>query len=284
MDLLAPVDTSPQTLLPVSDGSDTEAAMSFGWILGTQSGRPLVQNYGPSFGIPSSHCAEAWGMLSGARFLLHYTIYTRHPILEHVKVESMSDNKGLIHRATDRKTYTNVYANSTLAPDWDITEEIHKTFAQLQLMHQAFTWVKCHQDDDTSYDNLPVDAKYNVLADDLADQFMHQYGKSRMISLTSFTRCKMYATNMHHDPLRPFYQGYPASCRVANSIRVPSFQIRVVLQHSRYKPQPIITRPRIITSSNWSTTNYPLANTSRNQSHGFHPNAGTAPNPKRLTT
>jgi hypothetical protein len=131
MDLLAPVDTSPPTLLLVSDGSDTEEAMSFGWILGTQSGRPLVQNYRPGFGIPSSHRAKAWGMISGARFLLHYTIYTRHPIPEHVKVESMSDNKGLIHRATDRKTYTNVYANSTLAPDWDITEEIHKTFAQL---------------------------------------------------------------------------------------------------------------------------------------------------------
>jgi hypothetical protein len=127
-DLLAPAETSPASLLLVSDGSDTDEAMSFGWILGTKSGRPLVQNYGPGFGIPSSHRAEAWGMLSGARFLLHYTIYTRHPIPEHVKVESMSDNKGLIHCATDQKTYTSVYANSMLAPDWDITEEIRATF------------------------------------------------------------------------------------------------------------------------------------------------------------
>jgi hypothetical protein len=72
--------------------------------------------------------------------------------------------------------------NSTLAPDWDITEEIHATLEEIKLTNQAFKWVKGHQDDDTSYDALPVDAKYNVEADDLADQFMQQYGKPRMIS------------------------------------------------------------------------------------------------------
>jgi hypothetical protein len=163
--------------------SDTKEAMSFGWILETKTGRPLVQNYGPGFGIPSSHRAEAWGMLSGARFLLHLTMYTRTPFPEHIKVESMSDNKGLIQGTTDRQTYANVYANSTLAPDWDITEEMHTTFEALKLMNQAFTKVKGHQDGDTSYDALPVEAKYNVQADDLADQFMmHQYRKARMLS------------------------------------------------------------------------------------------------------
>jgi hypothetical protein len=155
-DLLAPAETSPATILLVSDGSDTEEAMSFGWVLGTKSGQPLVQNYGPGYGIPSSHRAEAWGMLSGARFLLHYSLYTRLPIPEHVRVESLSDNQGLIHRTTDRTTYTNVYTNSTLAPDCDITEEIHATFAELQLTNHDFTWVEGHQDDDTSYDNLPL--------------------------------------------------------------------------------------------------------------------------------
>jgi hypothetical protein len=88
-DFLEPAETSPATLFLVSDGSDTEEAMSFGWILGTKTGRPLVQNYGPGFDTPSSHHAEAWGMLSSARFLFHLTIFTRSPFPEHITVESM---------------------------------------------------------------------------------------------------------------------------------------------------------------------------------------------------
>jgi hypothetical protein len=48
----------------------------------------------------------------------------------------LSRCKRLIQRTTNRQTYANVYANSTLAPDWDITEEIHATFAALKLTNQ----------------------------------------------------------------------------------------------------------------------------------------------------
>jgi hypothetical protein len=290
-DFLAPAETSPATLLLVSDASDTAEAMSFSWILGTQTGRPLVQNYGPGFGIPSSHRAEACGMLSGTRFLLHLTIYTRTPFPEHIKVESMSDNKGLIQRTTERQTYANVYANSMLAPDWDITEEIHTAFEALKLTNQAFTWVKGHQGDDTaSYDALPVEAKYNVQADDLADQFMHQYGKARMLSpLLPAAKCMLQIdtkTHCVHTTLKPSGKLSPSlNCLLTLLPSTPRpLELMPTSIRTRYRPPPTTTRPRTITSSNWSITNSPPVNTSRNPNRGCRLNAGIAPIPKLLTT
>jgi hypothetical protein len=111
----------------VSDGSQITHSMSYGWVLGTSTGEILAENYGPCYGIGTSHRAEGWGMLSGGRFLYHLALYTRQTYGTRIPILSISDNKGLVTRVSDRHKYTMVYANATLAADWDLTEQIHQT-------------------------------------------------------------------------------------------------------------------------------------------------------------
>jgi hypothetical protein len=125
--------------------------MSFGWIFGTSDGTILAEHAGPAFGTPTSHRAEGWGMLSGARFLLHLCRYRRIPLPQHLHIESVSDNAGLITRMQNRRTYVTVFANATLEPDWDITEQIHASFEDIQPVTHKYAWERGHQDNTTNY-------------------------------------------------------------------------------------------------------------------------------------
>jgi hypothetical protein len=108
-------------------------------------------------------------MLSGGRFLYHLAIYTRQTYGRRLPILSISDNKGLVTRVSDRHKYTMVYANATLAADSDLsTEQIHQTlFEDAKIPCHAYEWVKGHQDDHREYESLPVTAQYNIRADNL---------------------------------------------------------------------------------------------------------------------
>eukprot|EP00957_Ditylum_brightwellii_P190894 14535229-Ditylum_brightwellii.AAC.1 len=54
--------------LVVTDGSDGDTDMSFGWKICTTNGDPIVQNAGPAFGQASSFLAEGYGVLSALSF------------------------------------------------------------------------------------------------------------------------------------------------------------------------------------------------------------------------
>ena len=176
----------------VSDGSQQQASMSFGWILGLHDGTPLAEHSGPAYGQPSSHRAEGWGMLSGARFLLHLQRYCNVTVPLECNVETICDNAGLISRMNNRQNYNHSYANSTLAPDWDLTEQIHSTHVELSLPNNSFVWEKGHQDEQTPAHLLSVAAKYNIRADKLAEDYMATYPLERLITpLLPATSCQL---------------------------------------------------------------------------------------------
>jgi len=145
----------------VSDGSQQHASMSFGWILGITDGPILVEHSGPAYGHPSAHRAEGWGMLSGARFLLQLFKYCQVTEVFEGKVATICDNAGLISRMQSRQSYSHGYPNATLAPNWDLTEQIHATHAEISLPNHCFSWEKGHQDEGTPSHLLSAAAKYN---------------------------------------------------------------------------------------------------------------------------
>jgi hypothetical protein len=98
----------------VSDGSMNHQSLSFGWVIGSESGRKLAWGNGPGYGTNTSHRAEGWGQLAAAKFLLHLSRFTSIPYPSHSKVYSFSDNKGLITTLQRRTKYSKPYANSTL--------------------------------------------------------------------------------------------------------------------------------------------------------------------------
>ena len=84
----------------------------------------------------------------------------------------MADNNGLVTSLVKQGEYATPYPNATLQPDWDLIEEIHTTYQQINIAKVHFQWIKGHQDKDTPYDELSIPAQYNVDADRLATEFL----------------------------------------------------------------------------------------------------------------
>lgn len=156
-------------LLAVSDGSQRGSIISFGWVVGTEQGIEFAEHSGVGTGAPTSHRAEAWGMLSACLFIYHVYQYTAG-YDQHCDTQTpltfMSDNNGLIVRLQKRLEYEVVYPNATLAPDWDLVEQITAMTKRMTSTRPTFQWIRGHQDEDDP--DLSVAARYNIRADILA--------------------------------------------------------------------------------------------------------------------
>jgi hypothetical protein len=162
----------------VSDGSQIRDRMSFGWCLALPDGTRLAHCSGPGFGPGTSHRAEGYGVLSAVRFIYQLILYTQSS--EPWPVCFTTDNKGLVIRLDQRKQYDISYANATLAPDWDIVEEIIMTLRLLPIT-PFFAHVKGHQDDTKAYEDLPLAAQLNVDADTLAGDHQTQFPSEHLV-------------------------------------------------------------------------------------------------------
>jgi hypothetical protein len=100
MEMMTNPEPGSSAIVLVSDGSQIGHSMSFGWVLGTRSGHILAVNYGPGYGVDTSHRAEGWGKLSGVCFLQRLAEYTCTPYSPSLQLQTYSDNEGLITRLT----------------------------------------------------------------------------------------------------------------------------------------------------------------------------------------
>jgi hypothetical protein len=180
-------------LLVVLDGSSHELrSMSFGFAIGTHSGIPLLENMGPAYGKPSSHCAESTGCISGALALKHLQTFTQILFPPQLQTVVISDNEQMIKSFTDHATYHSVYPNATLVPDWDLLAEIHQQYCRsFTSLHINYQWVRGHQDTSTDLGGLPSEAKLNVQAYLLAAEYntIVDSRKQPRTPLMSATQC-----------------------------------------------------------------------------------------------
>ena len=165
-----------EQLLIVSDGSSIDGrGMSFGVTIGSTTGSRFAEISGAASGPPSSHRAESTGCLAGAVFLVQLCKFTASalPLLH---VQAISDNQGMIRRLRDRQSYQKVYPNSTMAPDWDILEEIVTTYRSAPIASFKFEWERGHQDRYAKGPDLSYAAQFNIRADELATEFTKTRG------------------------------------------------------------------------------------------------------------
>jgi hypothetical protein len=163
-------------LICVSDGSVINHDMSFGWVLASPPGTRLIGSKGPCNGRGNSLRAEGAGMLSGTLFLSILSNYFD----QEFKIVFISDNAELIRRMNAHKHYHDPFPNETLRSEFDITEQIYNTQVASKIK-PIYIWVKGHQDDDSQYKDLSLEAQLNIDADELAGIFQQQSGKSRPI-------------------------------------------------------------------------------------------------------
>ncbi len=163
--------TPDQHLYLVSDGSQQGEELSYGWVLGTDNGFVFAEQAGPGYGMPTSHRAEGWGMLSGTLFMYHLYKYIQLKPEQSIPntLNFYCDNLGLITRINQRRKYQFSYPNATLVPDWDLVEQICVLINKIPHDEILHHWVKGHQ---TDFDEMPVEAHYNVQADELTGCFL----------------------------------------------------------------------------------------------------------------
>jgi hypothetical protein len=192
MDHLTRLDSSVNIILVSDGGSRQNQTMSFGFILGTSTNEVFIEHSGPAHGETTSFRAEGTGQLAGALLLYHLQRYTDTTIPAHLLLRLICDNSGLIQRLQKRQEYEVVYPNATLAPDWDLTEQIYRTHRSIGHPSTTYEWVKGHQDDTTSTSQLDTVATYNIRADALATEYMHLHSDLRpQVPLYPATRCQL---------------------------------------------------------------------------------------------
>jgi hypothetical protein len=107
--------------------------MSFGWVLSLHDNTVLARCSGPAPGHESSFCSVGYGMLSTVRFLQHIFEYCQETLAG--PFQFITDNQGLIRRVMTSLAYDDPYPNSTLAPHWDVVNEIVTTLQKMLIEH-----------------------------------------------------------------------------------------------------------------------------------------------------
>ena len=192
-------DMTVATLLVVSDGGCIDCGkMSFGVVIGTESGTILMEAQGAAYGEPSSHRAECTGSLVGALLLHHLLRYTSSKLPAHVEILAFSDNQSMTTALKARQTYQTVYANATLKSDWELLEETHQTYSHLNPTKVEYKWIRGHQDQQPAlFDVLPPEVQFHIRADQLAGgQLMEMSYRSHIrAQMTTTTKCLLYVDN-----------------------------------------------------------------------------------------
>jgi hypothetical protein len=124
-------------------------------------------------------------MLAVLRFLLQLSLFYGNPFDK--GFTHFCDNEGLVSNINSLTSSSQILnergfeeCSPPLISDWDVTNKIQHTLHELQ-GPQTFRWVKGHQDKDTSYDQLPLEAQLNVDADKLAGSYQCRKGATRTV-------------------------------------------------------------------------------------------------------
>jgi ribonuclease HI len=165
-------------LIIASDGSLADKAGTFGWKLTTSKHVPLFEGSGPVDGpieIGSSPRGELGGFTAP---LLLVTVLARIWDLRHkCTFRWIADSQVAINQVTLVTHHDHTPAKQTDNCDYlslirDLLKELRRSISA--------EWIKCHQDDQTTYAKLTPDARLNIGADQLATD---QHKKPRSLPM-----------------------------------------------------------------------------------------------------
>ena len=156
----------------VSDGSVLFHQGTFGWTVATKEGLPLLKGKGPAYGKPmDSYRAEAYGAMAILLYVHHVLVF--HGELQEVHLSLYCDNKSLVDTVNKLlRRRRPIFPNDTLEPSWDVIQVIVRILKKME--NASLDHVKGHQDDHSNIEDLPLPARLNISADQLADELQHE--------------------------------------------------------------------------------------------------------------
>ena len=138
----------------------------------------MEKSFGECDGRGSSLQAEAVGILTILTFI---ALMTKHRNCTNIKPKYVSNNLQLINRSKKHfLNYNNLYPNTTLAAEYDITKQIYlrnKTYK----IKASFQHVYGHQDTISSRE-MSIEVTLNVSVDKLAGDYQDQLCAYRPIT------------------------------------------------------------------------------------------------------
>ena len=119
-DVITAIEESEHMII-VSDGSGKDFKITFGWIMSTPDGARVARCAGHSYRQESSLRAEATGMLSASVFIamIRQCNLNQDKVMQ---VQYVSDSMKLMKRGRDHQDYVELYVNTTLRAEYDLTE------------------------------------------------------------------------------------------------------------------------------------------------------------------
>ena len=158
-----------QTFIAASDGSKKSTGGTYGWILENEHGDLLAEGMGPVHGAintMTSHRAELYGLTSLTLYILHLCIY--HDISPtRVKMTVHCDNSECVQKF-NQATLPLRGTGRFNAADYDVESLLRQTVTPMHPNVKAM-WIKGHQDEHTSMEELSHPSLLNVAADELAE-------------------------------------------------------------------------------------------------------------------
>ena len=153
-----------------SDGSLSANGGSFGYVM-SMAEVPLWEGAGPVDGdrsTASSTRSELFGYAGTLEFLiLLHKVYNL--CLSHSTVVTWIDSESALSRL--RKLQSGRLYSRAYPDDADVISHIQGLWSILQGVTHTLKWVKAHQDDSCSFNDLQWSAKLNVIADSLATEY-----------------------------------------------------------------------------------------------------------------
>jgi hypothetical protein len=131
----------------------------------------------------------------------------------------------MVDKVNEITAYQQVYPNLTMDPEWDALAEIRGTIQALDTNLKPDTnWIKGHQDKDTPYDELPLQAQLNCDADALAEEYLRE-------AIIDFTKMPIMPTSgcQLHLPQGTITHGIKRELKFARS--VPPLKEKLKLKH-----------------------------------------------------
>ena len=150
------------------DGARKETKSGGGWLIATDTGQRIVHGFNPDYGQSEdihSYRSEVYASLTSLLFIHTYAAFYNISITNNII--GLCDNEVCVNKLKE------IMANPKYLKYLYKTTE-HEAFKLLSTIipnNFKINHIKSHQDDECSYNELPLTAKLDVQADKIATQY-----------------------------------------------------------------------------------------------------------------
>ena len=150
-----------------TDGAREDTKSGGGWLITTKTGQRIVHGFNPDYGQSEdihSYQSEVYASLASLLFIHTYAEFYNIPINNNIT--GLCDNEAYVNKLNEIIAHPKYLKYLYKTTEYEAFQLISTIIPRNYKLHH----IKSHQDDECSYDKLPLHAKLNVQVDKIATQ------------------------------------------------------------------------------------------------------------------